>query len=727
MEAVEAGYGLCGARRGLGESQDGLHGVASRLRCGKEPAIDLAPRGEADRLVRLEAHCPGAGLGPVLLPGHSIASAKLDVGAGIGKVADCIPDGRANRSAFTGEDWESRRTPMHGNNRRQWNRRQLEAILGSDHPDAVAGLRYSECRGVEVPLLRGRVASARQASHRSAQRIRIGTAEDARHGLQRVGRRFERGDDIDEAIQQMATLVLRIPTPAHREGRRRQAAGDNVKLMAAELFQRNCPDGRADDGRCSEIALEGSGMDGIWLKCSLDDESGLLEAERQAAGSGEDVEETRGALHDRHKLASPVDGLSASERSMSGRMDDVVDLAILGAGPAGLAAGVTATEKGLSCAVLEAGKEASHREHGRAADLVTGVGGAGLYSDGKFSFAPSASALWGLKPQAALRESYEWVAARLDEHGVASPPFPDDASMPPDRSGHLKAYPSRYMSFEGRMALIASLAERTRNPPRTGAFASLTQGPNGITVDCSDGTWIRARAAIVASGRFGSLGLVQGLDSRFRRVEIGMRVEQDAGRFALDASPFAQLLDPKWVRRSPDGRYEWRTFCCCRDGEVVETSFDGLTTVSGRADCPPTGRSNFGLNVRFSDADEGMRALEQALEAARRPPIRLPARELLGAPGASEVARSLGAEVACSLAAGLEALAEDSGRSLQDASLVLPAVEGVGYYPHVDDTLRVANAIWAAGDVAGVFRGIVPALVTGRMAAVGVAGRLGRR
>ena len=410
-----------------------------------------------------------------------------------------------------------------------------------------------------------------------------------------------------------------------------------------------------------------------------------------------------------------------------GRRMEAVDLAILGAGPAGLAAGATAAEKGLSCVILEAGKEAPHREHGRAADLVTGVGGAGLYSDGKFSFAPSASALWGLKPHAALREAYEWVVARLDEHGVDSPAFPDDGPRAQGRSGHLKAYPSRYMSFEGRMALVASLTRRLQDPPRAHSFASLTPDPDGVTVSCSDGTCIRAQAAVVASGRFGSLHLAQTLDSRFRRVEIGMRVEQDAGKFALDASPFAQLLDPKWVCRSPDGKYEWRTFCCCRDGEVVETSFDGLTTVSGRADCPPTGRSNFGLNVRFSDADEGMRALRRALEAARRPAIRLPARELLGAPDASEVAQSLGAEVACSLAAGLEALAEDAGRSLQDASLVLPAVEGVGYYPHVDDTLRVANAIWAAGDVAGVFRGLVPALVTGRMAAVGVAGKLGPR
>jgi hypothetical protein len=40
-------------------------------------------------------------------------------------------------------------------------------------------------------------------------------------------------------------------------------------------------------------------------------------------------------------------------------------------------------------------------------NLTTGVGGCGLYSDGKFSFFPSATQLWQLRTRAALAASYE--------------------------------------------------------------------------------------------------------------------------------------------------------------------------------------------------------------------------------------------------------------------------------------------------------------------------------
>src|SRR5437764_10029484 len=53
---------------------------------------------------------------------------------------------------------------------------------------------------------------------------------------------------------------------------------------------------------------------------------------------------------------------------------------------------------------------------------------------------------------------------------------------------------------------------------------------------------------------------------------------------------------------SPDDRYSWRTFCCCRDGEVVRTEVRGVVSVSGRADGPTTGKSNVGFNLRVTDA-----------------------------------------------------------------------------------------------------------------------------
>lgn len=406
------------------------------------------------------------------------------------------------------------------------------------------------------------------------------------------------------------------------------------------------------------------------------------------------------------------------------RMAETVELVILGGGPAGLAAAVGALDAGVSYAVVESGVSALARDRGRPADLVSGVGGAGLYSDGKFSFAPSATELWNLEPIDALREAYEWTAALLRDHGLDAPPF-QSKDLQGNWIGPVKAYPSLYMPLGARMEMIGSLERRIADHLVTGADGRLALARGDVVVDYAGGRY-RGQAAVIASGRFGPLE-ISGIPMQFRRVEIGMRVEQDAARFALDAEPIAGLLDPKWIRRSTDGRYEWRTFCCCRRGEVVETRFGDLSTVSGRADGDETNRSNFGLNVRFLDADEAIVALAHAVQAARGAPMKVSGAELLDDSRSGPVARALGPDVASALAAGLIALGEDFDVELRDAVLHLPAVEGVGYYPSVDRTLRVSSAIWAAGDAVGLFRGLVPALVSGRLAATLASRSLGER
>jgi uncharacterized protein len=406
----------------------------------------------------------------------------------------------------------------------------------------------------------------------------------------------------------------------------------------------------------------------------------------------------------------------------------VVDrnLIVLGAGPAGLAAGATATERGAGCVVLDRGGPLSRRSRGRPADLVVGVGGAGLYSDGKFSFAPSASALWHLQPRELLEESYQWVAALLRRHGVPAPPFSEEmAEAARNDDGSLKPYPSRYMSPQDRLSLVNSLADEIGARLEAGTAWDLAIDESGVVAAALSERRIRASAAVVATGRFGPLDGVRGVDTRFRRVEVGMRVEQGADEFAMDLPPYSSLLDPKWIESSSDGRLEWRTFCCCRRGEVVDTLFGDLTTVSGRADGPETDRSNFGLNVRFLDEPEALDALRSILTAARGAPLRVEAAELLDERQDGRVAKAIGATVAGALAAGLEALGEATGRSFRAARLHLPALEGVGYYPVVDDTLRVAPAVWAAGDATGRFRGLVPALVSGRMAALAAIDSMG--
>jgi len=105
---------------------------------------------------------------------------------------------------------------------------------------------------------------------------------------------------------------------------------------------------------------------------------------------------------------------------------------IIGAGPAGLAAAAACSARGLSVVLFEAGASVEDRNHAEHAGLTQGVGGAGLFSDGKFSFFPSATRLWRLQPETRLRQAYAWTSSKLSPLGIDCPDFP--AAKPPTES-----------------------------------------------------------------------------------------------------------------------------------------------------------------------------------------------------------------------------------------------------------------------------------------------------
>ena len=68
------------------------------------------------------------------------------------------------------------------------------------------------------------------------------------------------------------------------------------------------------------------------------------------------------------------------------------DVLVIGGGPAGLAAAAACRVHQRNYLIIEAGNRVGDRNHHDQRSLGSGVGGSGLYSDGKFSFFPSASA-----------------------------------------------------------------------------------------------------------------------------------------------------------------------------------------------------------------------------------------------------------------------------------------------------------------------------------------------
>ncbi len=389
------------------------------------------------------------------------------------------------------------------------------------------------------------------------------------------------------------------------------------------------------------------------------------------------------------------------------------DVVVVGAGPAGLslAAELATVAPRTTCLLVEGGPALGERVR---SETLAGVGGAGLYSDGKHSFYPSATRLWSLADRPALAAANEATAALLARHGIVST---RGAAAPPPMLGDWtpKHYPSHYLDFAGRRALIAELwAAATPHCTYT-TVTSARRTTTGFAVELSTGETIIARHLVVATGRLSPPTLrpwltALGAAYAFQRIEVGVRLALAA------AHPFFAALpgtDGKLIFRH-DEMSEFRTFCTCRDGELVLGRTAGFAAYSGRADGPRTGQSNVGLVVRSIDpvvsaATLGVLAAGRTLTCSladwrRDPSVLAP---VVGTP-----------------AAALLAIARDRllawAPALRDAeaAVLAPCIEGIGEYPLAPaDDLLLAPGLWLAGDAAGRFRGIVASMISGRYVA----------
>jgi uncharacterized protein len=399
-------------------------------------------------------------------------------------------------------------------------------------------------------------------------------------------------------------------------------------------------------------------------------------------------------------------------------LTETSDAVIFGAGPAGLAAALAAIDEGQRVVLLELGKEVRSRQRYKPPDLVTGVGGAGLYSDGKFSFYPSASQLWRLRDHKALWTAYSWLADLL-AGSAEIPPFPNIDSyqtIGPYFELRQKTYPSKYIGLDKRLDLISRLSDAVGKALITQAIVTrLEHHKREFLINYENGgqpQTIRARTAILACGRFGGLELSRiapWIPTVFRRYEVGVRLESTSEAFFLQHH---SSLDPKYILTGSDGT-EWRTFCVCRNGEIVRTNFQGLATYSGRSDARVTKRSNVGLNVRITEEPEPGTPLQKEIDyllAGHVSPFKLELQKFMRCQ-----TLAYGPHIDELIRKGISTLLPDAS---QEAWLTGPCIEGVGSYPDIDGNLKIRDLpMWVAGDETGVFRGLTAAFISGHYAA----------
>lgn len=407
------------------------------------------------------------------------------------------------------------------------------------------------------------------------------------------------------------------------------------------------------------------------------------------------------------------------------------DLVVIGAGPAGLGVASHPALAGKKVLVVDGGKSVASRDRNDPNDLTCGDGGAGLFSDGKFSFFPSSTALWSLGDAESLEAGYKWTTEVLANCGMVVPPFPESApdAKEPEGQWFLKRYPSEYLSLEQRIELIQGLVDRghgnilNQAMVEAGEYSDADESFDLLVTDQVSGVKRRIKAdqMIFAAGRFGPrlMERFPFMTPVFRRLEVGFRIQQPAERAFFRE---CEQLDPKFKFIDRDGKTEWRTFCACRDGEAVLSNTLGLWTVSGRSDCPPTGMTNIGFNTRILDertAKAGWKHLERSFQK-QASHYNFSMIEVLGRQGEAYAAmvEVMGKDLAELMLRGVEQLAEKfPSVNHPTTTLIGPTLEGVGCYPDTDDNLKIEGVpAWVVGDSCGKFRGITASMISGHYA-----------
>lgn len=415
-----------------------------------------------------------------------------------------------------------------------------------------------------------------------------------------------------------------------------------------------------------------------------------------------------------------------------------MQVAIIGAGPAGLAVGYELSKTQIECHIYEAGLSLNQRNHSTPSDLGKGIGGAGLFSDGKFSYHPSATKLYSLRSTDILKDAYNEVVRMLKCCDIRTAPWPDDQKM--IELQQIKTYPSYYGSFEERLRLIQKLQEPLKGYIKTNSIVTKISKKGGQFqvhyIDCNQAVTIATYdSVVIATGRFelGKIDVDNVLFSKtFQRYEFGVRLVFKSRHTTFDQFPFP---DVKFIQRSKDK--EVRTFCVCQRGELWNIEYPSGSAVSGRSDGAETEYDNFGLLIRYLRSDPSTDALWKEAQVyfndtfAYYQPIQefrtrdtagleiegfrnsfMPEKKFKYRNLRDEFSQGLSQEINKAIDAFSEAFPQVP---MHEGLLVFPAIEGIGSYLSLEqDELRMSGEeVFVVGDAVGSFRGIVPALVSG--------------
>ena len=403
------------------------------------------------------------------------------------------------------------------------------------------------------------------------------------------------------------------------------------------------------------------------------------------------------------------------------------DVAVIGLGPSGMMALDYLSGHGIKVLGIEKGKLPNQRSQ-FAQDIASGFGGAGLFSDGKLSFFPSGSKLWNGLPINQLRNAYKEVKNYLGIVGCEIPIWKDDwhRAYVGDIESEEKRYDSVYFDKIQSHNLISRIYNNNKDHIIINTKAVQIRHTNqGYEIVLSGNRIISAAKLLIATGKLGNVLFYDiGDEIAFKsRFEYGIRIETDSENYIPIES---SQVDYKIIRTKGD--VEIRTFCCCKDGIVIESCFDGISdgvgnrytvrSFNGGIAEEKTGRSNIGITIRSERKDSVyVREIQNWLKHHKQNKSTVYSlQEFRGILENEDVV--IGHESDRIISKFVPELIK-SNSSKYNTKIYLPEIEYYGQYPVFDwNTLRIPNSgIWIAGDVSGEFRGLIPSMISGVFAA----------
>jgi len=446
---------------------------------------------------------------------------------------------------------------------------------------------------------------------------------------------------------------------------------------------------------------------------------------------------------------------------------------VVGAGPAGLFACYELVKNGIQGILLmDRGKLVAQRQPGR--DTLFGVGGAGLYSDGKLNFAPrrGKTDLTEFLPLAQAEALIDYLEAAFTEFGMSGRTYPTSAekaerfkARAAELGMSLMLVKQKHLGSDQLPGHIEKLETFLRDHEVTILTDSLVQAVRGGDVASQDGQalvletashgQIEAPYVLLAPGRSGNQWLTQqleklGADLEYLPIEVGVRVEVPAE--ILEAVTNV-MYDPPIFFFSHTYDDQLRTFCTNPHGFVTEEDYKDFVCVNGHAyKNSHSGNSNFALlnkiclsepitntiaygesicklaNTigdgkpllqRFADFTRHRRSTWTRLSKSYVEPT-------LKQVTPGDIAMALPHRVVVNLTEGLQRLDQLIPGIASDSTLLYaPEVKFHSCRPKVDKNLETQiHNLFVAGDGAGVSGNIVGAAATGVIAARRIVQRL---